>query len=267
MKILDENYDLSFRSETEAKETFERIDENDRWIDLTTEDVTAIPIDNIPIYLGKIREDAKIPETITDDSIIECMSSGISLGVRFPMDGEYTCIPVGITGYLSLIQRAGYQNANALYLTEPKKEFNPMAPDKKSIVINYGFETQGAKPVKALIRDEKVRYLASGEYQRLPFSLLMSAFKEGLEKEFEEVCFVDSSASHEYMHVLYKIKDAFLEATMKEILAKAMIFKPFSFGCRLTSSDVGLSGANIYPFLLINGKCVPLGKPLCLEHQ
>lgn len=36
---------------------------------------------------------------------------------------------------------------------------------------------------------------------------------------------------------------------------------------RLTSSDTGVSGANLYPTLLADGKNIPIGSPLKLEHK
>ena len=36
---------------------------------------------------------------------------------------------------------------------------------------------------------------------------------------------------------------------------------------RLTSSDVGISGANLYPTLIADGRNIPLGNPLKLEHK
>ena len=36
---------------------------------------------------------------------------------------------------------------------------------------------------------------------------------------------------------------------------------------RLTTSDVGISGANLYPSLIVDGKNIPLGSPLKLEHK
>ena len=36
---------------------------------------------------------------------------------------------------------------------------------------------------------------------------------------------------------------------------------------RLTTSDVGISGANLYPSLIVDGRNIPLGSPLKLEHK
>ena len=36
---------------------------------------------------------------------------------------------------------------------------------------------------------------------------------------------------------------------------------------RLTTSDVGVSGANLYPTLIVDGRNIPLGNPLKLEHK
>lgn len=266
MKILSENYDLCFVDEAKAKETFTKLNEADKWVDVTAKKVSAIPIENLPIFIHKIREEACIPEEVTDESVVECMDS-VNLGIKFPLDGIESCYPVAMTGYMSLLQRAGYQSSTALAGTEFKKEFSPMEPEKKALVLNYGFETQGNKTIRALVRDEKIRYLASDEYSKLPFSLLLSALREGLEKNFKDVEFESATVNHEYMNAMYTVKDDFLDEEMKDILARAGIRKAYSLGVRLTSSDVGLSGANLYPFIVGDSKRFAIGKPVSLEHK
>ncbi|MBR2883165.1 MAG: transposase, partial [Clostridia bacterium] len=59
-----------------------------------------------------------------------------------------------------------------------------------------------------------------------------------------------------------------LVKTYKELLAMHSVkCRDLKASVRLTTSDVGISGANLYPSLIVDGKNIPLGSPLKLEHK
>ena len=56
--------------------------------------------------------------------------------------------------------------------------------------------------------------------------------------------------------------------TYKDLLALHSVrCRELKASVRLTTSDVGISGANLYPSLIVDGRNIPLGSPLKLEHK
>lgn len=117
--------------------------------------------------LREVRDRANIPEFVTDVSIAENMESGMQMGLAFELEGKKSCIPLGDTGFISALQRAGYQSATCLSTTDSKREFVPMQAENRAMVVNFGLETQKNKEMQILVRDEKIRYVGSNEYQIL----------------------------------------------------------------------------------------------------
>ena len=63
-----------------------------------------------------------------------------------------------------------------------------------------------------------------------------------------------------------ELMDTYRKAVKERGITEAMSARP---GLRFTTSDVGVSAANLYPILLIGGsnRIVPLGDPLKLDHK
>ena len=63
--------------------------------------------------------------------------------------------------------------------------------------------------------------------------------------------------------------DELLDTYRRELLAKGLGNKVIRPGLRFMTSDVGVSGANLYPILLVGSanKIVPLGYPIKTEHS
>lgn len=269
MKNLAENEELCFLEEERAEETFEKITSEDRWISVLASQVNAIAVENVPIFVEQVRNESKIAEDVSDESVIQTMTSGIQLGLNFPYGDGVTCYPVAETGFISCLQRAGFQQSTSLSGREEKREFIPLLATERALILNLGLKTQCDKLMKILVRDEKIRYVGSSEYSELPFNELLRVFKEGLTRTFSDVKFITASADHEYFSARYEMSDSILEENFRKILESARIkVKDFKLSCRLTSSDVGLSSACIYPYISSRelGEMV-LGKPISLEHK
>lgn len=83
--------------------------------------------------LREVRDWANIPESVTDVSIAENMESGMQMGLAFELEGKKSCIPLGDTGFISALQRAGYQSATCLSTTDSKREFVPMQAENRAM--------------------------------------------------------------------------------------------------------------------------------------
>lgn len=266
MKFLNETQDTRINDEQEATAFFICQNEADRWQLCFTEELQAMPLDNIPILMDSVRNLNRIPDEVSDSSILETMeTSKISLLV--PEENGYKGYPVGDTAWLTIFQRAGYQQATVLTSQKDKASQKQMSPFSKAQVLNMGFNCFKNSSL-LLIRDEKIRAALSDDYSPLPFSMLMSELKVGLAKSFSNVTFVEASANHYFSTVIFKLSDVEIERAIRDLFMKNDInVKSISIACQLTSSDVGASGANLYPFVCINGLNRAIGKPISLAHK
>lgn len=269
MKNLQENQEKIFLTEEPALKLFNDVCATDIWQRCYTNEIEVVPIDNAPILMENIRQKWNIPAEVSDESISECMES-INLGINVPQTNGYVCYPVGDTAFSSLIQRAGYQNSPVLSLLTAKQSQMPMSSLNKSSVLNMGFKCFKNKSL-CLIRDEKIRAVLSGDesdYSVLPFNDLAKVFKDELRLQFNDVEFFQAVASNEYFSLMYTINDKTLNDTIRDTFYQCGIDISFMTArCLLRSSDVGFSGANIYPYIAGKGKERMIGSPLSLTHK
>lgn len=270
MKYFNELDDKMFLQESDAITFFNDVCNTDIWQHCRTNELTVVPIDNAPILLTQLRNDANITKEVSDDSVRECMES-VNLCLRVPFEYGYKVYPLGETSLSTLIQRAGYQQAPVLLSTTPKKQMDAMAPCDKTAVLNYGLQMYNNKSL-VLIRDEKVRAVLSGDdsdYQILPMNELGAILKTYLLATFADVQFDTAFASHSYMSISYTFGiEGILSQEASIMLARAGISADdMKGGITLVSSDVGLSGATLYSNIHGNGKTIMFGFPLSLVHK
>lgn len=273
MKILKEHDEMLLLEETQAQKLFDEICKADIWMRCYTRELKSIPVDNAPILMEEIRQKFAISSTVSDESMAECMEE-IMLGMSIPMENGYVGYPIGETALNGMVMRAGYANSPILLQIQSKESRNCMAPVDKATVLNTGYECHKNMSL-ILIRDEKVRAVLSGDqgdYVVLPMNELTAILKKQLENQFDKVEFLSGFASQEYTGISYKI-------TGKKIDEMIRIYGGILMRCnidptqvkaavKLVTSDVGLSGANLYPYLECpGGRSIMLGTPLSLTHK
>lgn len=268
-KRLYENNDVTITDEMEAIKFFNDLCYDDVWHRCRTKELEAVPIENHPLFFDEMRKKLGIPFEVSTDSMTECAES-YSLGVKVPFDTGYECYPIGDTAFTLLLERAGFQKATALSCLKEKGTQSVMPCTHTAQIINMGFEVFKNKAL-VLVRDEKVRAVLSGDesdYCILPFDKLLSIFIDSLMGQFADVNFVEATACHEYFSVLYSMKDKLVEESIAKVFASVgHTFNNIKIEARLTSSDVGLSGAKIYPFIKTDGKLRIIGNPLSVTHK
>lgn len=268
MKNLVENKELCFLDESVAEEFFEKVCSTDVWKTCYTKELKVIPIDNAPILEQNIRSELLISPEVSSDSLLENMEE-LNIGLQIPFDEGYVGYPLGDTAYGTLVQRAGFQNSPVLFIQKNKAAMNAMSPYKKADVINMGLACYKNLSL-VLIRDEKVRAVLSGDksdYVVLPFNNLMESLKVRLTDMFFDVAFKMAFASHSFFGVEYKFKAGGL-GDLTTVFAKRNVdTSDMSLSVKLVSSDVGLSGANLFPYIHMKNNSFMLGKPLVLTHK
>lgn len=146
--------------------------------------------------------------------------------------------------------------------------------DKRTLarIFNYCLNVA---PGVALLRHSEGKISAvhggdASEYAPLPIPELFRLTDEHLSKAFPGSAFAGGFFGHAIVSALWELTDsgellrAYRAAMAKHGVAPR-ITKP---ALRLSPSDVGVSGTNLFPMLVYGGgKSITLGNPLKLEHQ
>ena len=139
-------------------------------------------------------------------------------------------------------------------------------------ILNYCLDVSTGN---ALLRfsEGKISAVHGGdesEYAILEMPELFEAMAEYLKDTYSGCTFAGASYDHSIATALWEIESDSMIDTYKEALeAHGMTYDRLKPALRLTTSDVGVSGANIYPMLLVgrDEKSLTLGSPLKLEHK
>ena len=110
----------------------------------------------------------------------------------------------------------------------------------------------------------------SSEYAILEMSELFEAMADYLNATYPGCQFAGASYDHSIATAVWEIcQDSLIETYKEALEAHGIPYDTLKPALRLTSSDVGISGANIYPMLLSgkDEKIITLGSPLKLEHK
>lgn len=268
MKNLSETNELTFLKEEDAVAFFDNVCSTDVWKPCYTKELRAVPIDNAPILEQCIREQMLIPPEVSTESIQENMES-INIGLQIPFDAGYVCYPLGDTAYDTLVQRAGFQNSPVLLITKDKVSQTAMSPKKKAEVINTGLSCYKNLSL-ILVRDEKIRAVLSGDehdYSVLPFDQLLSTLKTRLCDMFSDVAFEAAFASHIYFMAEYSFKSSFVNETALAFNRIKSSSTSVKLSLKLISSDVGVSGANLFPYVSFDDISFMMGMPITLTHK
>lgn len=269
MKRLNEKQEQIFLEEEKALKLFEEVCRTDVWKNCYTSEIQAIPIDDAPILMQEIRRKWNIAAEVSDDSMTENMED-LRIGLSIPFDTCKQSYPLGDTAYASLIQRAGFGSSPVLLNLTDKTSQKSMSPLARATVLNEGIKLFNNKAL-VLIRDEKVRAVLSGDesdYSVIPFDQVVSVLKTYLIGQFQAVKFESAFASHMHFGATYVIKDKNLIGNVETIFSNAGVnVGTMKAAIRLISSDVGMSGVNLYPYVHGSGRTFMIGTPISLTHK
>ena len=166
--------------------------------------------------------------------------------------------------------------AIATILSRARISGHALSKVKKDVlarILNYCVSVASGN---ALLRlsDEKISAMHGGdesEYAILAMPQLFEAITEQLDHDFTSYHFMGGHYEHAMVTAVWSFPDngELLEAyeeTAKELGVSIGNYVP---AVRFSSSDVGISGANLYPMLLdeASGRGIALGSALCLEHS
>lgn len=174
-------------------------------------------------------------------------------------DGE--CIPVRNCAIKTIFERARI-SGNALSKVE-----RPVLAK----ILNHCMKVADGQALLK-VADDKVSAVHGGDksdYSILDMYELFAKTSDYLYDNFEGVKYAGGFFDHSAVTALWSLEgNSELVETYKDLLdLHGVKCKELVATVRLTSSDVGISGANLYPALIADGKNIPLGSPLKLEHK
>ena len=173
------------------------------------------------------------------------------------------CYPVRTCAVKTILDRARV-SGNAL---------NKVEKTVLAKILNYCMEVANGE---ALLRfcEDKISAVHGGDstdYAILDTPELFKRTAEYLAENFEDYVFIGASYDHSVVTALWSLcrDDSVLQEYKKSLQTYGLPSDNIQLGLRLTTSDTGVSGANLYPMLFLgkDSMSLPLGSPLKLEHK
>ena len=141
-------------------------------------------------------------------------------------------------------------------------------------ILNY---CMGVASGDSLIKiaDEKVSAVHGGDpkdYTVMEMLPLFKATSDFLNREYPGNTFMTAHFDHSIVTAIWRLDgqaDKLLDTYHRELAAKGLQTEKMVPALRFSTSDVGMSGANLYPIFLAGAgsRIVPLGYPIRTEHK
>ncbi len=257
-KVYEDDFSCSFRDPNRFLEFLKERKENSDWLTVPSRSLQFQPIEkdsnlgNLYMHLYQSNGRAEIlADTMENTSIL--------LNVN---GSDY---PVRSCALKTILERArisGYA-------------LSKVSTEVFTQILNYCLDVAtGDSLVK--IADEKISAVHGGDpkdYAILEMLPLFMRVKDYLETNFPGCTFQTANLEHSIVTAIWSLDghtNELLDTYRREVTAKGLAYKPqIRPGLRFTTSDVGISGANLFPILLVgNGsRIVPLGYPIKTNHK
>ena len=253
-KIYADDFYKSFAQENEFLSFLKNRKESTIW---KKEAANALRFEAIRENTERSEEMKDAYRALGKEEVISDTISGTQLILR--TDGE--CIPVRNCAIKTILERARI-SGNAL----SKVERSVFAK-----ILNHCLKVADGQALLK-ISDDKVSAVHGGDrcdYSVLEMHELFSKTADYLNDNFTDVKYEGGFFEHSIVTALWTLNgnDELVKSYTELLDLHGIKCKSVKPSLRLTSSDVGISGANLYPTLIIDGNNIPLGSPLKLEHK
>ena len=247
LKIYEDAFTKEFAKQPEFLDFLNERENNSRWERHKSKDIRFNAMDEED-YIFSLDENV-YADTYKNTGLMLKVSGGENYPVR-------TC------AIKTICERAGI-SGNSLNKV-PKKALADIF--NHCIKVSSGF---------ALIRhsEDKVSAVNGGDksdYAPLPIPDLFSMTMEYLDTEFPGSTFAGGFFSHSIVSGLWEFTgdDKLLKTYRDNLQSHGITPRTMKPALRLVSSDVGVSGANLFPMLILDGeKNITLGNALKLDHD
>lgn len=161
------------------------------------------------------------------------------------------------------LQRIGL-NCPALNEPEFRQTNNSLVTDLVNQVLAGDKEVYSLLYYKEEANGKKVLAAHSKNYKPLTISTLIESLERKLNQEYEEVEFLNGFTNDEITICDFKVKSAAFNQAYKKIFNTSDL----SLIIRFTTSNLGLSGANLFPSVMAEGKVIPIAeRAISLKHE
>ena len=186
---------------------------------------------------------------------------GDEFGVNVSFDYGYTKMPLRHTALNSILARADVSGRGVKRLFDSDKE-------KFCRHLNDYFDVkpESRKIMLALIQDDKLSALHSGNYARIPLTEIFYEINEYLKENYDGVTHLASYWSWEYTEARYEIRDEYFSKVYTDLLSKYFSDSDFAVQLRVISSDVSESAVRVYPYVLNGSRIIPLAGTTTTRH-
>lgn len=257
-KIYADNFKCSFGDPEKFMDFLKERKENSLWMTAPSNSLQFRPIEK-DTEIGNLY--MQVYQSNGRSSILEDTMENTSL--LLSVNGEN--YPVRSCALKTILERARI-SGNAL---------SKVSKAVLTQILNYCMDVAtGDSLIK--VADDKVSAVHGGDpadYSVLEMLPLFQSVKDFLDAEFPGNCFLTANYDHSMVTAIWSLNgqaNDLLDTYYQELAARGLYGKvEVTPGLRFTTSDVGMSGANLFPILLKNksGKIVPLGTPIKTEHS
>ena len=218
---------------------------------------------------NNLRFEALVKDTARTDAIVDdYRSMGKEEIIEDTLDGTQLIlkagresIPVRSCAIKTILERARI-SGNAL---------SKVDRDVFAKILNHCLKVADGQALLK-VADEKVSAVHGGDksdYSILEMYELFTKTSDYLNDNFNDVTYSGGFFDHSMVTAVWSLdgNDELVKAYKDLLNIHSVKCRELTASVRLTTSDVGISGANLYPSLIVDGRNISLGSPLKLEHK
>ncbi len=247
---------VKLNTKEELEEYLKFRKENDEWISCYINDLGAVGIPNLPLFIPGNCKDIIIKRpnfTIEVEDIDyegesnkECIAN-TGLFLVIPYRNKMVPFPTRWIAYGTICQRTD-DLCGTMTRFDEKVNKSVLPIDEKAERLTRDFALYSDR-CNILFRDGMVSACLSKEYVILPCDELIQTLENALSKEHPNMEFVSGQVSHEFLIAQYNLNNRMMEEELRLKLNNiGGNINTLKAGVQFSSSDVGLSSvcANIY---------------------
>lgn len=256
-KVYADGFQMLFQKQEDFLDFIKRITRSSVWERKKSKDLRLVVFDEDSRVAEKLKQ--KYTEDGMDEGILQDTLAGT--GLLLKAKGQY--YPVRNCAIHSILDRAGISGP-ALRKVD------------KSVYARILNECLKVARGEALLRisEGKVSAVLGGDshdYAVLDMEKIFMLTVEYLQNHFKGCTYLGGFYEHSSASAIWELsgEEDLLKAYQKELVMKGLDMEDIKPVIRVSTSDTGSSGANIYPMLVsgMEKKTIALGNPLKLEHK
>lgn len=251
-----DNFSRSFGEQQECLSFLQEREENASWQSIPTREVRFEAIDEASTSGQVLRDWYRL---MGKEGILQDTMANTQLLLR----AEDKFYPVRSCALATILSRARISG-------------HALSKVSKSVLAQILNHCVSVASGNALLRlsDEKISAMHGGdesEYAVLEIPELFQAVTDQLDADFGNYRFIGGHYEHAMMTAVWSFPDNrdLIETYEETARQHGISTGRYIPALRFSTSDVGISGANLYPMLMEekSGRSIALGSALCLEHS